>query len=108
MLLPLILYFTEKFIEKQKYAGLIISLLILFISNYYIAYMAGLSCFIYLCVRLFELKVPLKKAAGICLRYILTAVFTAMITAALLVPVGLDTLGNAEQTVSQRNNLIIT
>ena len=108
MLLPLILFFTEKFIEKQDYSGLVISLLVLFISNYYIAYMAGLSCFIYLCVRMFEIKVPLKKAAGICMKYILTAMFTAMITAALLVPVGLDTLGNAEQTISERNNLILT
>ena len=108
MLLPLILYFTEKFIKKQQYAGLIISLLVLFISNYYIAYMAGISCFLYLCIRMFEMEIPLKKAAGICVRYILTAGFTAMITAALLVPVGLDTIGNAEQTVSQRNNLVLT
>ena len=43
MLLPLILYFTEKFIKEQKYAGLVISLLVLFISNYYIAYMAEIG-----------------------------------------------------------------
>ena len=108
MLLPLILFFTEKFIEKRKYAGLIISLLVLFVSNYYIAYMTGLACFLYLCIRMFELEIPLKKNAGICIRYVLTAGFTAMMTAVLLVPVGIDTIGNAEQTVSERSDLLIT
>ena len=97
MLLPLVLYFSEKFIEKRKYTGLVISLLILFISNYYIAYMVGIASFLYLCVRMYELEIPLKKALGICVRYILTAGFTGMITAVLLVPVGLDTIRNADQ-----------
>ena len=107
MLLPLILYFTEKFIEKRKYTALIILFLSLFITNYYIAYMAGISCFLYLCVRMFEKKVPIKEAAGICVRYVLTAVFTAMITAALLVPVGLDTIKNSDQTLNSYNYSLI-
>lgn len=108
MLLPLILYFTEKFIKKQKYAGLIVSLLVLFISNYYIAYMAGIACFLYLCIRQFEQETPIKKAAGVCVRYVLTAGFTGMITAFLLVPVGLDTIKNADQTISSYNSYLIT
>ncbi|MBR3247388.1 MAG: YfhO family protein [Clostridiales bacterium] len=108
MLLPLILYFTEKFIEKRRYSGLIISLLVLFVSNYYIAYMAGIACFLYLCIRMFELETPLKKAAGICVRYVLTAGFTGMMTAVMLVPVGLDTIRNGEQTISPRSDLLIT
>ncbi len=108
MLLPLILYFTEKFIKEQKYAGLVISLLVLFISNYYIAYMAGIACFLYLCIRLFVLKVPVKKALAVCGKYVLTAGFTALMTAVLLVPVGLDTIRNADQTVSSRGENLIT
>ena len=108
MLLPLILFFTEKFIKKQNYAGLIISLLVLFVSNYYIAYMAGIACFLYLLIRLFAEKVQIKKAIGICVRYALTAGFTGLITAVMLVPVGLDTIRNADQTISARGNDALT
>ena len=108
MLLPLILFFTEKFIKKQKYLGLIVSLLILFIANYYIAYMAGIACFLYLCIRLFAEKVQLKKAVGICVRYALAAGFTALTTAVMLVPVGLDTIRNADQSISDRGSSAIT
>ena len=108
MLLPLILFFTEKFIRKQNYLGLVISLLVLFISNYYIAYMAGIACFLYLVIRLFEEKIRIKKAAGICVRYALTAGFTGLITAVMLVPVGLDTIRNADQTITSRGSEALT
>ena len=106
MLLPLILFFTGNFIKKQNYAGLVISLLVLFVSNYYIAYMTGIACFLYLCIRMFIDKTPLKKAAVIGLKYVLTAGFTALVTAALLVPVGLDTINSADKTVSTGGNSI--
>ena len=108
MLLPLLLFITEKFVKEQKYLGLVISLLVLFVSNYYIAYMVGIACFLYLAVRLFEEKVQLKKAIGIMVRYALAAGFTALITAVMLVPVGLDTIRNADQTVSTRGQDAIT
>ena len=108
MLLPLILFLTERFISKQKYLGLVISLLVLFVSNYYIAYMVGIACFIYLAVRLFAEKVQLKKAVGIMVRYALAAGFTALITAVMLVPVGLDTISNADKTISTRGQDAIT
>ena len=108
MLLPLILFFTEKFIKKQNYLGLVISLLVLFISNYYIAYMAGIACFLYLVIRLFEEKIQLKRSVGICVRYALTAGFTGLITAVMLVPVGLDTIRNADQTVTSRGSEALT
>ena len=108
MLLPLILYFTEKFIKKHNYLGLVISLLVLFVSNYYTAYMAGIACFLYLCVRMFEESVPLKKAVGICARYIITAAFTAVSVAAILVPVGIDTINNADKTISARSDTLVT
>ena len=108
MLLPLILYFTEKFIKKHNYTGLVISLLVLFVSNYYTAYMAGIACFLYLCVRLFEESVPLKKAVCICARYVMAAVFTALIVAVLLVPVGIDTINSADRTISARRENLVT
>ena len=108
MLLPLILFFTEKFIKKQNYLSLVLSLLVLFVSNYYIAYMAGIFCFLYLCVRLFAEKIRIKKAICILVRYALAAGFTALTTAVLLVPVGLDTIRNADQTVSSRGSEALT
>ena len=108
MILPLILFFTEKFIKEQKYAGLVLSLLYLFISNYYIAYMAGIASFLYLCIRMIAEKTDAKKAFGICFRYVLTAGFTALITAVMLIPVGLDTIRSADQTVSNNGGNMIT
>ena len=108
MLLPLLLYFTEKFIKEQKYLGLTVTLLVLFVSNYYVAYMVGIACFLYLCVRLFEESVPFKKALCIGFRYVLDAVFTALITAVLLVPVGLDTIRNADRTIVNHSNNLLT
>lgn len=108
MLLPLILFFTEKYIDKQRYLGLTVSLLVLFVSNYYIAYMVGIACFLYLCIRLIEKKIQIRKSLGICVKYVITAGFTALITAVLLLPVGLDTIRNADKTVSSRGDGLIT
>lgn len=108
MLLPLVLYFTEKFIKDRKYLSLIISLFVLFVSNYYIAYMVGIASFLYLCIRMFEESVPLKKALGICVRFVVAAGFTALSTAALLVPVGLDTIRSADKTISSRGSSLVT
>ena len=98
MLLPLLLFFLEKFIERRRYLGIILTLLVLFISNYYIAYMVGIYSFLYLLVRMFELKVSIRKALGTAVRYALTAGFTAMCTAVIILPVGIDTLVNSDKT----------
>ncbi|MBR6487887.1 MAG: YfhO family protein [Clostridiales bacterium] len=98
MLLPLLLYFTERFITRRRYAGLIITLLVLFVSNYYISYMVGIFSFLYLIVRLIELKTDVKKAVGTVVRFVLTAGFTGMCTAVLILPVGIDTIVNSEKT----------
>lgn len=108
MLLPLLLFFVEKFIKKQKYLGLVITLLVLFVSNYYIAYMVGIASFFYLLIRLFEESIPIKKAVGVCVRFVLAAGFTALITAVMILPVGLDTIKNADQTVSARGENILS
>ena len=110
MLLPLILYFTEKFIREDKKLGLIISLFVLFLSNYYIAYMVGIYSFLYLIVRMFylgqfkEIKKGIKKVV----RFIIIAVLDAMILCVMLVPVGLNTLTNADPTVSSNKTKFIT
>ena len=103
MLLPLLLYFVEKFISRRRYAGIIVTLLVLFISNYYIAYMVGIFSFLYLIVRMIELKTEVRKAAGIAVRYVLTAGFTGMCTAVLILPVGIDTIVNSDKTEASSN-----
>ena len=108
MLLPLILFFTEKFIKKQKYLALVILLFVLFVSNYYIAYMVGIASFLYLCIRMFAEKTGFKKALGIAVRYVLTAGFVGMTTAVMLVPVGLDTIKNSDQTIINRGSDVIS
>ena len=100
MLLPLLLFFVEKFISRRHYAGIIITLLVLFVSNYYISYMVGIFSFLYLIVRMIELKTEIKKAVGIAVRYVLAAVFTGMCTAVLILPVGIDTIVNGDKTKS--------
>jgi uncharacterized membrane protein YfhO len=108
MLLPLLLYFVERFITKKRYLGIIVTLLLLFVSNYYIAYMVGIYSFIYLIVRMIELKTNIREAVGTAVRYALTAGFTAMCTAVLILPVGIDTIVNSDKTrVSADPDLIM-
>ena len=110
MLLPLILYFTEVFILKDKKAGLIFSLLVLFLSNYYIAYMVGIYSFLYLLVRMFYLGQfkEIKKGIKKIVRFILIAVFDAMMLCVMLIPVGLNTLTNADPTSSSNKSHFVT
>jgi uncharacterized membrane protein YfhO len=102
-LLPLALYFTEIFIETDRKAGLMVTLLLLFLSNYYIAYMAGIYCFFYLLVRLYAEGVfsDRKKAGRKIIRFIVAAVLCAFTMCVILLPVGIDTIANADPTVKQ-------
>ena len=103
MLLPLLLYFVEDFLEEGKTKGLMVTLLLLFLTNYYIAYMAGIFSFIYLIVRMYirgdlaKAGKPFRKIG----KFIATAVFCAMTLCVILVPVGLDTIRNADPTHSK-------
>ena len=47
ILLPLVIYFLDEFLEKNKKNGLIVILIIAFYSNFYTAYMIGLFSIIY-------------------------------------------------------------
>lgn len=102
-LLPLLLFFIEKYLDKNKYKGIVLTLVVLFVSQFYIAYMVGIFSFLYLLVRLYEkkaiensldIKTALKKVG----KFILVAVVSALIASAVLVPAALDILGNSDVT----------
>lgn len=114
-LLPLLLFFVEQFLDSRKYWWRIaLTLFVLFVSGFYIAYMVGIFSFLYLIVRLFENK-PLemadpvippapadrassKKTAKTVLLFVGSAVLAAGMSAAVLIPGGLDILGNPDQS----------
>ncbi len=111
MLLPLLLVFVENYLENPRKWGRLVALLfVLFVSNFYIAYMVGIFSFFYLLIRLIEENK--FRAAGdiiikIILKFIGCAVLAAGLSAVILLPAGLDTLGNpdyrsAELTLSGR------
>ena len=109
MLLPLLLYFTERFMKTRKYIGLTLTLLVLFISNYYIAYMVGLMSFVYLIARLYTEKYALKESVKILARFVMHAVLSAMMVCFMLLPTGLDTIMSADKTIySQSKDFVRT
>ena len=105
-LLPLLILVIEKFRKdiRQAYKVLLV-LIVLFASNYYIAYMVGIFSFFYLIgVLEYDRKndrtagsPSSAKALGV---FILTAVFAAMVCAALLLPAGIDTIVNGDRSAS--------
>ena len=107
MLLPLLLYFIEKFIKEQKIGGILVTLLLLFATNYYIAYMAGIFSFFYLCVRLFVIREEFKTSVKRVLKYVCSAVICGLVLTVLILPIGLDTLTNGEKTIVNGRSLFI-
>ena len=99
LLLPLLLYFIEKYLTDNRTGGIIVTLLLLFATNYYIAYMAGIFSFFYLCVRLYVIRVDLKTAVKKALRYVLCAVICGLSLAVMILPIGIDTIANGEKTI---------
>ncbi|HAW15544.1 MAG TPA: hypothetical protein DCW41_02435 [Clostridiales bacterium] len=100
MLLPLLLYFIEDYLDEGKIKGLIVTLLLLFLTNYYIAYMAGIFSFFYLIFRMimtgrFSSFKSGMKTVG---RFIAVAAACGLSLAVILIPVGLDTIRNADPT----------
>ena len=102
LLLPLLLYMIERYLKNGKLGGVTAVLLLLFVSNYYIAYMAGLYSFFYLLARMYVLgrftkeNKPIETVG----RFILRAVFSGLTLGIMLLPVGLDTLRNGDPTAS--------
>ena len=101
MLLPLLLYFIERFIEEDRKTGIVFTLIVLFISNFYASYMAGIFSFFYLIGRLaylglIENKTTFKNALAKTCKFIITAILCALSAGAFLIPVGLDVLNNRD------------
>ena len=97
-LLPLLLFFTERFMVSGRRKGLIFTLLWLFISNYYIAYMVGIGSFFYLIVRMIEEGYfsNFKKAFRKIGVFVLNAICCGLCIGLILIPVGLDTIRNGD------------
>ena len=100
-LLPLILYFTEKLIDERKKSGLVVTLILLFVSNLYVSYMVGIFSFFYLVFRLFhkvsiEQNMSIKQAVNTAIRFVLTAVICIFTLGVLILPVGLNILQNRD------------
>lgn len=100
-LLPLLLYFIEKFIDERKKSGLVVTLLLLFIANLYISYMVGVFSFLYLVGRLItkcyiEESMKVKEAISIAVRFVLSAIVCILTLGVLILPIGLGILGNRD------------
>ncbi len=104
-LLPLVILFTEKFKDDIRQAWkLLLVLILLFASNYYIAYMVGIFTFFYLIGMLeYEKNVKKEVSAGKTLGiFVLVAVCAAMVCMGLLLPAGLDTIRNSDSSSNFR------
>lgn len=101
-LLPLLLFFIERYLKNKKLTGVTVVLLLLFLSNYYIAYMAGIYSFIYLLSRMYLNGMFSKECRPVSVigRFVTRAVLAGLTLGVILVPVGLDTIRNADPTHS--------
>ena len=105
-ILPLLILLTERFIEnKRVWPVLTLVLFILFVSGYYMAYMVGIFSFIYfLSIMGYQGKFKKEtekeglKTVGL---FILSAVTAALMSACILLPAGLNTLGNPDYMVNE-------
>ena len=105
-ILPLLILLTERFIEnKRVWPVLTLVLFILFVSGYYMAYMVGIFSFIYfLSIMGYQGKIKKEtekeglKTVGL---FILSAVTAALMSACILLPAGLNTLGNPDYMVNE-------
>jgi len=102
-LLPLLLFFIEQYIDnRNRWPRITLTLLVLFVSGFYIAYMAGIFSFLYLIYRLLEekrLTAETRKESGkSILVFIGSALLAAGMSMAVLLPAGLDILGNPDHT----------
>ncbi len=106
-LLPLTLLFADRFIEKENkriHIGFILTLVVLFVSQFYMAYMVGIFTFLYLVFRIVEEvycknnNQVLKKTKTIILNFISHAIISALLSSFFLFPAIYDTLVNRDQT----------
>jgi bacterial membrane protein len=88
ILLPILIFYLDEFIEKDKKLGLILTLIISFYSNFYISYMIGLFMIIYFWYRFFssDLKITLKSAIIKFVKFGLYSISSLMICGIFLLP----------------------
>jgi len=106
LLLPLLMVFIEQYLEDSRcWWRVALTLFVLFVSGFYIAYMVGIFSFLYLLVRLIEEKQltgdSAPKARRTVFAFIGTAILSAGMSAAVLLPAGMDILGNPDQTANR-------
>lgn len=115
-LLPLLLYLLEGYLHNHKYRGIVVTLVLLFLANYYIAYMVGIASFFYLVLRLIEINSETSLAMAVkdrerfmrryinpIIKYVLIAILCALICSIILVPNALNTLHQADPTAIANN-----
>lgn len=112
LLLPLLLTCIERYLRNpRRWKALVVVLSLLFLSGYYIAYMAGIFSFIYLLARRVEGRwisnspndssIDIQKTFSestllVAMKYLGCAMLAAIISAVILIPAALDTIGNAD------------
>ncbi|MBO4474731.1 MAG: YfhO family protein [Clostridiales bacterium] len=104
-ILPLLILLAETFIVNRKtWPALTLVLLVLFVSGYYMAYMVGAFSFIYLMSVMgyggWFAKERQKEGLKTVGLFVLSAVTAAMMSACILLPAGLNTIGNPDYTVN--------
>ncbi len=90
--LPVILLGIEKHLAGKFPWILTLSLSVMFVSNYYIAYMIGLFCVLYFLYRFFSEKRRLRQFGRLLTDFIGAVVIAAGMAAWLLLPTGLELL----------------
>lgn len=100
-LLPLVLLGVERLLRDNKFILLICSLALLFIANFYIAYMAGIFTFLYFVARfciIYDVR-EIKKAFRKFVLFSMSTALAAGISAVVTLPTYLDLKSNfAERT----------
>lgn len=93
--LPLVLLGIHRLMDKQKPVLLFIAYLLLFITNYYMAFMVGLFSFLYFFTRLFT---KWKEYKGAIFPYLVTSILAGMASMVIILPSVLDLRTNGEKT----------
>ncbi|MGX7150138.1 YfhO family protein [Enterococcus ureasiticus] len=95
--LPLILLGIQRLMDKKKMSLLFVSYFLLFISNYYIAFMVGVFSFLYYFIRLFT---DSKRYKSSILSYLLTSILAGGASMVIILPSVIDLKSNGEKVDS--------
>lgn len=109
-ILPLLIHLLDKFRKDlHSWWKLLMTLIVLFASGYYMAYMVGVFSFFYLIFTLDyeDAFQPKKEPSGekIVGLYCLAAICAAAVCACILLPAGMDTIRNKDNSASLQASL---